>query len=115
MVLSDGRYRVDVETSSALTRGFSAMAWAKFGSAPNATVVEAVDARAFFVRGSTVQFYQWLNQRGKQAVPEGPAVWICGDCHVGNVGPVADSKGRVAVPIYASFCGVNFTSPPRSP
>jgi len=48
LVLTDAQYRVDVETSSALTRGYSAMAWDKFGLAPNATVVEAVDAGAFF-------------------------------------------------------------------
>jgi purine nucleosidase len=48
LVLADGQYRVDVETASALTRGYSAMAWDKFGVAPNATVVEAVDAGAFF-------------------------------------------------------------------
>ena len=51
-----------------------------------------------YVRGSTVQFYQWLEaSHGK--VPEGPPVWICGDCHVGNLGPLADNKGRVAVQI----------------
>jgi purine nucleosidase len=48
LVLADAQYRVDVETASALTRGYSAMAWDKFGVAPNATVVEAVDAGAFF-------------------------------------------------------------------
>ncbi|HEY3407145.1 MAG TPA: nucleoside hydrolase [Propionicimonas sp.] len=48
LVLADARYRVDVETTSALTRGYSAMAWDKFGVTPNATVVEAVDAGAFF-------------------------------------------------------------------
>ena len=31
--------------------------------------------------------------------PIGPAIWICGDCHVGNLGPVADVKGRVNVQI----------------
>jgi uncharacterized protein (DUF2252 family) len=34
-----------------------------------------------YVRGSTVKFYEWLDsRRGK--LPEGPPVWICGDCHV---------------------------------
>ncbi len=32
-------------------------------------------------------------------VPTGPALWICGDRHVGNLGPVADRKGRVDVQI----------------
>ena len=48
LVLAEARYRVDVETVSSLTRGYSAMAWDKFGLAANATVVEAVDAVAFF-------------------------------------------------------------------
>jgi len=48
LVLADAQYRVDVETASALTRGYSAMAWDKFGVAPNTTVVEAVDAGGFF-------------------------------------------------------------------
>ena len=51
-----------------------------------------------YVRGSTIKFYQWLEtDSGK--VPQGPPVWICGDCHVGNLGPLADNKGRVAVQI----------------
>jgi uncharacterized protein (DUF2252 family) len=26
-------------------------------------------------------------------------VWICGDCHVGNLGPVADTEGRIRIEI----------------
>ena len=48
LVLAEASYRVDVETASGLTRGYSAMAWDKFRLAANATVVEAVDATAFF-------------------------------------------------------------------
>lgn len=51
-----------------------------------------------YVRGSTVKFYEWL-ETAPSSVPEGPPVWICGDCHLGNLGPLADSKGRVAVQI----------------
>lgn len=51
-----------------------------------------------YVRGSTLRFYEWLDA-GPTDVPEGPPVWICGDCHLGNLGPLADSKGRVAVQI----------------
>lgn len=43
-------------------------------------------------------FYEWLDA-GPENIPEGPPVWICGDCHLGNLGPLADSKGRVAVQI----------------
>ena len=52
-----------------------------------------------YVRGSTIQFYQWLEERGASAVPQGPPVWICGDCHVGNLGPLADSEGRIHIQI----------------
>lgn len=51
-----------------------------------------------YVRGSTAKFYEWL-ESGPADVPEGPPVWICGDCHLGNLGPLADSKGRVRVQI----------------
>jgi uncharacterized protein (DUF2252 family) len=52
-----------------------------------------------YVRGSTVQFYKWLEERGERAIPKGPPVWICGDCHAGNLGPLADSEGRIHVQI----------------
>jgi uncharacterized protein (DUF2252 family) len=52
-----------------------------------------------YVRGSTVQFYKWLEERGERAVPKGPSVWICGDCHAGNLGPLAASDGTIHVQI----------------
>lgn len=53
-----------------------------------------------YVRGNTHRFYEWLLEgRGGRIVPEGPAVWICGDCHLGNLGPIADGAGRVAIQI----------------
>jgi len=51
-----------------------------------------------YVRGSTQRFYEWLDASGG-ALPAGPPVWICGDCHLGNLGPLADAHGRVAVQI----------------
>ncbi len=51
-----------------------------------------------YVRGTTVQFYKWLEESSGK-LPAGPPVWICGDCHVGNQGPLADAKGRVAIQI----------------
>ncbi len=53
LIISQAPYRVDVETSSALTLGFSAMAWGRYGLPPNATVVERIDSEAFFqlIRG----------------------------------------------------------------
>jgi uncharacterized protein (DUF2252 family) len=52
-----------------------------------------------YVRGSTVKFYDWLEQQKRGTLPEGPPVWICGDCHVGNLGPVAGVDGRVDIQI----------------
>jgi uncharacterized protein (DUF2252 family) len=52
-----------------------------------------------YVRGSTVQFYRWLEDRGRQSVPQGPPVWICGDCHAGNLGPLAAADGKIHVQI----------------
>jgi uncharacterized protein (DUF2252 family) len=52
-----------------------------------------------YVRGSTVQFYRWLEGHGKRAVPKGPPVWICGDCHAGNLGPLAAPDGKIHVQI----------------
>lgn len=47
LVAAAGRYAVDVEADSRLTRGHSAMSWGVHGREPNATVVEAVDRLAF--------------------------------------------------------------------
>lgn len=52
-----------------------------------------------YVRGATAKFYEWLEASNGHAIPEGPPIWICGDCHVGNLGPVADVKGNVAIQI----------------
>jgi uncharacterized protein (DUF2252 family) len=52
-----------------------------------------------YVRGSTLKFYEWLDSSVGRSVPQGPPVWICGDCHLGNLGPVADAKGRVKIAI----------------
>jgi uncharacterized protein (DUF2252 family) len=51
-----------------------------------------------YVRGSTLKFYEWL-ETASSRVPHGPPVWICGDCHVGNLGPVANAKGRIDIQI----------------
>jgi uncharacterized protein (DUF2252 family) len=52
-----------------------------------------------YVRGSTVQFYEWLNSANGRRLPQGPPIWICGDCHLGNLGPVASANGRVRIAI----------------
>ena len=53
-----------------------------------------------YVRGNTARFYDWLNSKSVQAsLPIGPDIWICGDCHTGNLGPVADVKGNIDIQI----------------
>jgi uncharacterized protein (DUF2252 family) len=52
-----------------------------------------------YVRGSTLRFYEWLKAKRRTAVPAGPPVWICGDCHVGNLGPVASAEGDIEIQI----------------
>lgn len=53
-----------------------------------------------YVRGNTAQFYLWLaNLSIETAIPLGPPVWICGDCHLGNLGPLADTRQRVDIQI----------------
>ena len=52
-----------------------------------------------YVRGNTLKFYEWLDAADTCALPQGPAIWICGDCHVGNLGPVANADGEVEIQI----------------
>ncbi|URX63709.1 DUF2252 domain-containing protein [Luteibacter anthropi] len=51
-----------------------------------------------FVRGNTLQFYEWL-EGADRTLPKGPDIWICGDCHVSNIGPVADREGGLDIQI----------------
>lgn len=51
-----------------------------------------------YVRGNAGKFYEWLAAGGR-AHPQGPPVWICGDCHLGNLGPVADADDNVQIQI----------------
>ncbi|MET7244970.1 DUF2252 family protein [Methylobacterium sp. EM32] len=76
-----------------------------FGPQDRAAVLErqrtlkmARSAHAY-VRGNTLKFYEWLDGLPRGTLPEGPAIWICGDCHLGNLGPLADAAGRVAIQI----------------
>ena len=53
-----------------------------------------------YVRGNTAQFYQWLQANPVAAtIPDGPPIWICGDCHLGNLGPLADAAYKVEIQI----------------
>jgi uncharacterized protein (DUF2252 family) len=62
--------------------------------------VKMAESAHAYVRGNTVQFYAWLRGKDVQAaIPRGPDIWICGDCHTGNLGPVADLEGNVDIQI----------------
>jgi uncharacterized protein (DUF2252 family) len=52
-----------------------------------------------YVRGNTLQFYEWLKADSGTKLPQGPPIWICGDCHLGNLGPVANADGKVEIEI----------------
>jgi uncharacterized protein (DUF2252 family) len=52
-----------------------------------------------YVRGSTRHFYDWLVTKSGRKLPSGPPIWICGDCHAGNLGPVASADGEVAIQV----------------
>jgi uncharacterized protein (DUF2252 family) len=52
-----------------------------------------------YVRGNTRQFYEWLEAQAPESLPVGPAIWICGDCHLGNLGPIASLHGGVEIQI----------------
>ncbi len=52
-----------------------------------------------YVRGSTKHFYDWLDDNAHIHLPAGPSIWICGDCHVGNIGPISNDDGRITLEI----------------
>ena len=52
-----------------------------------------------YVRGNTLKFYEWLDTTDHSKIPQGPPIWICGDCHVGNLGPIADTDGNIDIQI----------------
>ena len=52
-----------------------------------------------YVRGATAMFYEWLAELDPARLPAGPPIWICGDCHLGNLGPLADADGKLDVQI----------------
>ncbi|MFZ6876547.1 DUF2252 family protein, partial [Undibacterium sp. Di27W] len=61
--------------------------------------IKMAESAHAYVRGSTSKFYEWLDTASKAKLPEGPAIWICGDCHIGNLGPVSDIEGKVSFQI----------------
>lgn len=62
----------------------------------NAKIARSAHA---YVRGNTVKFYEWLAGLKRSQLPQGPSIWICGDCHIGNLGPIANTAGEVEIQI----------------
>jgi uncharacterized protein (DUF2252 family) len=85
-------YSMALERSSVLPRKRAGVLEAR----RQAKMAESAHA---YVRGNTKQFYEWLERNTGKLIPEGPPVWICGDCHVGNIGPLADADEKVAIQI----------------
>ena len=52
-----------------------------------------------YVRGNTQKFYEWLAAADIGRIPQGPPIWICGDCHIGNLGPLANAHGGIELQI----------------
>lgn len=44
-------------------------------------------------------FYEWLAEKPTHDLPSGPAIWVCGDCHIGNLGPIANVQGECDIQI----------------
>jgi uncharacterized protein (DUF2252 family) len=65
----------------------------------NARQLKMARSAHAYVRGNTLQFYEWLKTPNATTLPQGPSIWICGDCHVGNLGPVANAEGKVELEI----------------
>jgi len=51
-----------------------------------------------YVRGSTLKFYEWL-KTADSTLPQGPSIWICGDCHLGNLGPMPNAEDEIDIQI----------------
>ena len=52
-----------------------------------------------YIRGNTAKFYEWLAGLKADQLPQGPSIWVCGDCHIGNLGPIASAEGEVQIQI----------------
>ena len=65
-----------------------------------ARALKMAESTHAYVRGNTERFYTWLDDSQiSGSIPDGPPIWICGDCHLGNLGPIADAQGRIDVQI----------------
>ncbi len=61
-------------------------------------VLKMASSAHAYMRGSTEQFYEWIEQGViSKRLPAGPPIWICGDCHTGNLGPLADLEWNIEI------------------
>ena len=66
----------------------------------NARTLKMARSAHAYVRGNTAKFYDWLKRSPiARSIPKGPPIWICGDCHLGNLGPLSDGRGGIEVQI----------------
>jgi hypothetical protein len=42
--------------------------------------------RPCVVRGTTEKFYEWLEHCSADVIPDGPPIWISGDCYLRQCG-----------------------------
>jgi uncharacterized protein (DUF2252 family) len=52
-----------------------------------------------YVRGNVGKSYEWLASADTAKIPQGPSIWIGGDCHLSNIGPIADVDGEIDIQI----------------
>jgi uncharacterized protein (DUF2252 family) len=58
----------------------------------------AASAHAY-VRGNVGKSYEWLAAADTAKIPRGPSIWIGGDCHLSNIGPIAGVDGEIDIQI----------------
>ena len=69
---------------------------AVLGRLRNLKMAESAHA---YVRGNVDKSYEWLASADTAKIPQGPPIWIGGDCHLSNLGPIAGVGGKIDIQI----------------
>ena len=69
---------------------------AVLGRLRNLKMAESAHA---YVRGNVGNSYEWLASADTAKIPQGPSIWIGGDCHLSNLGPIAGVDGEIDIQI----------------
>jgi uncharacterized protein (DUF2252 family) len=69
---------------------------AVLGRLRNLKMAESAHA---YVRGNVGKSYEWLASADPAKIPQGPSIWIGGDCHLSNIGPIAGVDGEIDIQI----------------